>query len=357
MHDEENTSVSTRDKALPCLNCDTTLLGGATHCHKCGQAIKDARMTTTALIATFFTNLFNLDGKIWMTLRHMWKPAYLTKEYVSGRRKRYFTPARFFAVTLILHFLLVTYSLSNADIDLNDTDTVADITKGELIAAYDTIATELIPAADSVQLDTLRSALFGDARPVNEDTMFTNISLYTDVSTYGILTKDAYSMTANELFEKYEVTNWYEKLYIRQTIKINKNKETTLNYMIGNLSWVVILVVFFTAILMKILYIRGGYYYVEHAVLMMLLHSKVFFVVNIFLLLDLLVLDLHEEKMTKALVIIYSLSIVFLFITMKVYYQQGWFKTILKMWLIGLFYVIALFFFMIIVSIIGAALF
>ncbi len=357
MHSEENTSIKSGKKSKPCLNCDTLLVDNATHCHQCGQSIKEARMTVRALLSELFTNLFNLDGKIWKTLRKMWMPAFLTKEYVSGRRTSYFNPARFFAINLILHFLLLTYTMSRSDLGLDSMKDAADITKSELVTQYDTIATTLIPTADSLQLDTLRSALFGDARHVDQDTMFASIQIFTNLGEYGILKKDAYSLSSQELYDKYKVTGWWDKLFIRQTIKINKNRESTLTYIIGNLSWVVILVLFFIAALMKLLYARGGYYYVEHAVLMMLLHAKAFLVLNLLMIASLFYPSPDEDFLSGFTVIVYGTTAIYLLITMKIYYQQGWFKTILKYIIVGIGYLISLFFFMLLVTIIGAALF
>lgn len=357
MHNEENTRVEERRSGKPCLNCGTTLLADAKHCQECGQAIKDARMTVRALLSNFLSNLFNLDGKIWKTLRHMWKPAYLTREYVSGKRTSYFNPARFFAITLILHFILLTYSMSHTDLGLDTLNDMEDITKSELVTQYDSIATVLLPRADSIEIDTLRRTLFGNARHVDKDTMNFNVVAFTDLKKYGILKKDAYTMSPKQLYEKYKIEGWWEKLLIRQTIRINKNRESTLTYIIGNLSWVVILVVFFIALILKLIYIRNGYYYVEHAVLMMLVHAKTFFVINIIMIAVICFPDVEEDIKGGFSSMAYLVSAIYLFITMKLYYQQGWFKTLIKFAIVGITYLIALIFFMTIVSIIGAAIF
>jgi len=357
MHSEENISIKGAAKSRPCLNCDATLLADATHCHQCGQAIKEAKMTVRSLLSVFFANLFNLDSKIWKTLRHMWKPAFLTKEYVSGRRATYFNPARFFAITLILFFLLMTYSLSHSDLDMDSQDARAEITKSQLVTQYDTIVRQIVPTADSIQLDSLRRVLFRNAKHVDEDTMFTGTIMYTDLSKYAILKSDAYSLSSEELNEKYDITDRWDKLVIRQTIRINKNKESTLAFTIGNLSWVVILVVFFIAMLMKLIYIRGKYYYVEHAVLLMLFHAKVFFVLNAIILLPTFFIEVHEDTMATIMVITNGTALIYLYITLKLYYQQGWFKTFIKFGIIGIGYLMSMVFFMVIVSLIGAALF
>ncbi len=357
MHSQENTSIRGGQKSKSCLNCEATLLAHSTHCHNCGQSIKAARMTVFALFSELFTNLFNLDGKIWKTLRSMWIPAFLTKEYISGKRKTYFNPARFFAINLILHFLLLTYTMSYSDLNLDMLEDAAEITKSELVTKYDTIATSLIPSSNSSEIDTLRKALFGDALHVDQDTMFSSIILYNDMSEYGILKKDAYSLTPNELNEKYKISGWYNRLFVRQAIRINKNRESTLTYIIGNLTWVVILVLFFIAALMKLLYIRGGYFYVEHAVLMMLLHAKAFFVLNLSMLATVLIPNTNEDFMGGFTAIIYIITSIYFFVTMKIYYQQGLFKTFIKFIIVGICYLIALFFFMLIVSLIGVAIF
>lgn len=357
MYNEENTRIKEGGKYRLCLNCETPLADSASHCYRCGQSIKEARMTLYSLFSQLFTNIFNLDGKIWKTLRKMWWPAFLTKEYVSGRRTTYFNPARFFAITLILFFLLLTYTLSHSDLDLDSLQDASDITMSKLVTQYDSIATHVVPSADHTELDSLRKTLFGNARHVDQDTMFTNFNLFTDIGDYGILKQDAYSMSPEELNEKYEIKGWWNQLFVRQTIRINKNRESSLTYIIGNLSWGVILVLFFISALMKLLYVRGAFYYVEHAILMMLLHAKIFFVLNIVMIALIVFPDIKENSLASLINTIIGFALLYLFISMKIYYQQGWFKTFFKFFIVGISYIISLFFFMLLVSIIGAVLF
>lgn len=343
-----------------CLNCDQEIIQDASHCYGCGQAVKEVKMTVGALLKDFLHNLFNLDGKIFLTLKKMWKPAFLTKEWVAGRRVVYFNPVRFFILMLILHFLLLSYDATHGGTSFNsDLDDILleKMVESEILTQYDTLAYDILSDSDSTAIDSLRKSLFKDTKPSNMDTLLTNFKLGSRrFGDYGIIRKDAYEMEPDKLFDKYGVEHWLDQLIIKQTVRVTSNIKGLVPFMIGNMTWVVILTLFAVAGLMWLLYFRNAYYYVEHAVLLLFYHAKTFFVLNMILVITIFS-NLDEGKAAAVNFTGYMLSAIYLLVTIKMYYQQGWFKTITKYGIIGGFYVFLLMIFTAFVFAIGAAIF
>ncbi len=60
-----------------------------------------------------------LDGKLWKTFGALlFRPGYLTREYLAGRRRRYIRPARLFLIASLLLFAALRIAAELADIDM-----------------------------------------------------------------------------------------------------------------------------------------------------------------------------------------------------------------------------------------------
>ncbi|MDG1476915.1 MAG: DUF3667 domain-containing protein [Vicingaceae bacterium] len=62
-----------------------------------------------------FQTLFNLDSKVFRTLKYLiFKPGFLTKEYIEGRRVSYLPPIRIYiALSFIFFFLISVFDFEN----------------------------------------------------------------------------------------------------------------------------------------------------------------------------------------------------------------------------------------------------
>jgi len=88
-----------------CLNCNEPLHGR--FCHVCGQENVEPKESVWALITHFFHDITHFDGKFFDTLRYLlWRPGFLSREYVLGRRARYLNPVRMYVFTSAIFFLM-----------------------------------------------------------------------------------------------------------------------------------------------------------------------------------------------------------------------------------------------------------
>jgi hypothetical protein len=90
-----------------CLNCGEVLSGQ--YCSYCGQRAKVRVISLWELTRDVIGDLFELDSRIWRTLRPLvFRPGFLTAEYLRGRRVQYTPPFRMYLVISVIFFLVVS---------------------------------------------------------------------------------------------------------------------------------------------------------------------------------------------------------------------------------------------------------
>lgn len=97
-----------RYRGEECLNCGTPLDAEDKYCHQCGQLNSTKQLALKDFFGEFFSNLFSYDSRIWRTIKHLlFKPGYVSKEFIGGKRLSYANPFRFFLSVCIVFFLMI----------------------------------------------------------------------------------------------------------------------------------------------------------------------------------------------------------------------------------------------------------
>jgi hypothetical protein len=88
-----------------CLNCGHHVEDH--FCGHCGQENTEPRQTFGHLVTHFFEDITHYEGKFWVTLKYLFfKPAYLTKEFLAGKRNSYLPPVRLYIFVSFITFFL-----------------------------------------------------------------------------------------------------------------------------------------------------------------------------------------------------------------------------------------------------------
>lgn len=135
-------SRSALRKDKTCLNCNYVVENR--FCPHCGQENTDTRKTFHHLFVHFFEDLTHYENSFWKTIRNLFfKPAALTKEYLSGKRLSYLAPVRLYIfISFVTFFLIFVFPNGDGSADdyvnanQNKTITVTDATTGK---TYDSI--------------------------------------------------------------------------------------------------------------------------------------------------------------------------------------------------------------------------
>jgi hypothetical protein len=105
-----------------CLNCNAALEGR--FCHICGQENIEPRESFWHMLTHFVFDLFHFDGKFFSTLKYLlFKPGFLSKEHLKGRRASYLHPIRMYVFTSAFFFLIYFNFFENSQsiIKINQT--------------------------------------------------------------------------------------------------------------------------------------------------------------------------------------------------------------------------------------------
>jgi hypothetical protein len=89
-----------------CLNCDRHLLPEQKFCSQCGQSVQIKRFTLPHFIHEGFHAFTHADKGIFHLLKEsLLRPGIVAKEYIAGKRKKYFNPFTFFLILAAFYVL------------------------------------------------------------------------------------------------------------------------------------------------------------------------------------------------------------------------------------------------------------
>jgi len=93
-----------------CLNCGENLIGH--FCHNCGQKSNVSRLSIKSFFTDILDAVINLDSKYIRTFKALiTNPGGFTKNYLSGQRKSFAAPLKYFFIVLALN-ISVTFILN-----------------------------------------------------------------------------------------------------------------------------------------------------------------------------------------------------------------------------------------------------
>lgn len=333
-----------------CLNCKVPYPEGSDlekefFCGNCGQSTKDSKLSFGRLLKDAISNVLNLDSRLIHTFRDIFHPSKLTRTYIEGKRKYYVNPARLFIFMLIG---LITLSLScikleNSEMGVDQIYSKAE--RSKLFDEYNNLVDSIDISGHEEFVDTIKSNLFKKTRSLKKDTLGKNgptfFKLGRPIKSFGISSYDGIHLTRKELFEKYKVEGFWNKINVGQYIRIVTNPAGGIKHVIKNLTWAVFITVLLLSFIMKILYIRKPFYLVEHVVLILNSHSLLFLITAINVTTIQFVKDKGSIDEFYPLLAITSILSIFIlqYLTLKKYYKQGIFKTLLKQFILNSAYV------------------
>jgi hypothetical protein len=276
----------------PCLNCGKPLMGS--YCGNCGQEAKELRRPFFRLSREAISSLFELDGRSFRTLFYLLtKPAHLSKEYFSGRRMQYTPPLRLFLVISVSFFLLVSFYTSIRSME------------GILSANHEISGEEVSASTDN-----------------EEDPLAPTLAFVESINL--------------PFFDEQTNTNLRRAMSAQAETNINSMIEDPSEFFRGYLEYItvfILLMIPLLALIQKLIYIRSGHFYVEHLVLTLHNHAFIIFIVFVNSLIDLVNesrLPIINSAFGYLGAAIYIWMWVYLFLSLKNYFQQGYGITLLK---------------------------
>lgn len=320
---------------MKCPNCKAPIERIDGYCWNCGQKNKEGLITLKEFFQDVLTNVLNIDAKIFRTLGHLFIPGKLSRRYFAGQRQQYFSPFRLFFVSAILFFAIVSY-FGAQDMQEEGTE---DFLGNEIQrkGQWEVFRHEL----DTARQNVIKQFPNEPVVPLAMDSLLAEIPDYSSNLRYfsyfhlnekgEIKSKrvefsyeELVRYSPRELVKRGNVEGWIGKIQVQQSIKLNKDGKSFILFLIKNMLWMAIVMMAALALTLKLLYIRRKRYLIEHLVFAFHYHSFSFIIFSVAILLG-------EWIDSESFIGFSFLAVmIYLFIAMRRFYQQGIFKTFVK---------------------------
>jgi hypothetical protein len=332
-----------------CLNCNHPLNAEDKFCPNCAQKVTDGKISVREFVLELLDAIYSLDSRLWRTLRDIWIPGKLSLEYFKGKHRTYMHPLRFFILTAIVHFAIISYRTSDwVTVSLQEGPDFIKREQAErkFITRIDSIGEKIVanyPENQEVEeaIDTL---IAHSGSTIDTFLNGSEIIFGTITNSKGEEVKvpflEYYKYTAEELAEKYDVNSFYGKLILKQQLRAANHPDGIYRSILANFIWMILIMMPALALVLKLLYLRARRYYVEHLVFSFHFHAFSFLVVSPFYL-------FLPSSQIATLAIPFLAILIYLFLSMKQFYKQGFFTTFLKwFFLLNGYWILFFFFFM-----------
>ena len=280
--------------AHTCANCGATVTDK--YCGRCGQRLDHTIHSVWHFGLEATEDLTHADSRLWSTLLALlFKPGFLTQEFLSGRRARYLPPLRLYLVLSVLFFLLITL--------LHNEGKVVEIKTGKGKTAVELVESKDIGGKGGPPDETPQQRIARVCKPTTYDgplrqyvVPFVNKSCRAGMQDGGRSIGEAF---------------------------------------IHNLPRAMFIFLPALALVMKLMYWRPRHYYVEHLLLFLHNHSFVFLLLSLLMLITYVLPDSLGDWVTVAawLYVPY-----YLFTAMKRVYGQSGLMTFAKLGVLSFAY-------------------
>jgi len=299
-----------------CMNCGTELMGP--FCYYCGQPDKNFMRFFPVLLRELLEDFMDFDSRFMRTIKPLlFRPGRLTRDYLDGKRFRYVPPLRLYIFSSIAFFFLAAILAGDAITIQSEADGDTDVITGIHIGEPDTEEFQ----EDEEDDDSISF----NGEPWDLETNPLILPLMPDW-----------------------VNDWVNNEIAQSPQKgkeIEANPDLIKDKVFELLPATMFVLLPLVALLLKFWYTFAKKYYVEHLIFALHNHSFLFVVLLIMMLANTFAgwREPSEDGLITTAVNVINVAIwiwipVYLFISLKRVYQQGWGLTILKYSCIGISY-------------------
>jgi len=367
-------------RGTECPNCGHPLELSDRYCPSCSQANSTKHLTMKDFFDEFFADLVNFDTRLVRTLYTLlWKPGRISKDFIAGKRMSYVNPFRLLLSLAIIYFLMLSFTGDfdrydrygrspsgnidlipdgwNVDMDMDDQE------EKELLNLMDSISSQELDSADQVKLENLQiKGLEGlkaldslnltgkdslslkqtikNAKERRDSLKLANPRAYFD-SINGswlnrtlkkadffitIIDKDS-TYSYEEAVEKHGLPANMENQFafgVADSIDhLNRQPGSFLKEFISTVPFAIFLFLPLFTVFLWLVYIRKKYNYTDNLVFSFYSQALFFILLIVSFLID----QIFGTSSIGWFILIFA---VYLFLGMRRFYGQGWFKTTVK---------------------------
>ena len=330
-----------------CKNCEKPFDKTYEFCPHCGQKDKD-ELTIGVLFYNTISNYFSFDARFFKSFFPLlFKPGYLAEKFIEGKRLLYLHPAQMYLFIAIVFFFLNSFRVNkwSSDLDANlaktlNTEKIVDSITGDSIkSSLNTIKFDEKIKLDSIDKVELRKALEDNTflTGMNEK-QIDSILAIEDFNTLdlsiGSFEKKLDSLIELDVpdeiiykeFGLEDNANTATKRFYRQGLKFYKQRKAggLVHTFFDTIPIAMFFILPIFALILKLFYRKSGRY-AHHLVFSFYYFTFLFTVFSLILGIN-FVVDIPDW--IDWLIVLSTF--IYLFLAMKRFYQQGWFKSFLK---------------------------
>lgn len=157
-------SIDQNSKPDKCQNCQFQLAESDNYCPNCGQKNLINHLTFEYFFKEFASNVFSLDSKLVTTIKNLVaRPAFLSHEFIQGRRVSYINPIQLFIFMSFIYFLVNSLMFLKEESANDDLVVFNDGEKRLLSDSIDIQQQDTLFIVDDGQVqDTLKNSYIGN---------------------------------------------------------------------------------------------------------------------------------------------------------------------------------------------------
>ena len=306
-------------KDKTCLNCGAEV--AERYCTRCGQENVEPKESAWHLIVHFFNDITHFDGKFFNSMKYLlFRPGFLTAEYIIGRRARYLNPIRMYLFISAAFFLLYgnwLISGRQAGVEVQES---LDSTQQKPTSALKSASKKI----KSIEFESDKRLIILK----NGDTV-TQATLY-DYEPATIAAYDSFQAVLPEQERASDLSRYFARkmLKVREDRAVNRGEANRLvrAKFFHAMPKIMFICMPVLALLLKLLYRRRREYnYTSHAIFVIHYISFLFIAIPI--------IGLLKPLGTVGYYLGWAVQVftyIHLYKAMQNFYKQHWFKTLLK---------------------------
>lgn len=344
---------SVQSHAGMCRNCGAILHGA--YCQDCGQSAHDPLASVAHAVEDVFESFWHVDGRIFRSLRDLLVPGRIARAYLDGHRVRYIPPLRLYVVLSVITFFIAhvvaagiidgprvvvrNSTLAGNPFAAATTVQQVEAKRTQLLAELqaeraDAADTPLVAAALAVGVDTLnRQADQRIAELGGKPVVASGPATGSDAGIFGDEPIGADGSWQRRLQRQW-TRNAQDNLHL-----FAKDGRKFAERVIAHVPTLLLVLVPLFALVLRMAYLLRPMGYLAHLVVALYSHSFLLLAALAWMLVRLLERVVGGTVLSTAAGAAFWIGVpIFLLLSQKRIYGDGWLLTLLRWTLIGLAY-------------------
>ncbi|NHF60828.1 DUF3667 domain-containing protein [Flavobacteriaceae bacterium TP-CH-4] len=339
-------------RGTECLNCGHPLDMSDKYCPNCSQANSTKKLTLKDFFDEFFSSLISYDSKLLKTLSALiLRPGTITRDYIDGKRASYTNPFRFLLSLAIVYFLMLSFRTSD---DFTKLDKYGADSNGSFFKEGRSLSFGLDEQEAAAEINkTLDSLNVIETLEREDSLVLSNPRKYLDsVNSLSLINRFSgkrkfFNIVMSRegldefipIIDKYGMDDSYgNRAAFNAANSFVRFKQRPGSFLSSLFSKLPFLIFFFLpvfALFIWLVYIRKKYNYTDHLIFSFHIQSLLF----ILLIIGFLVDSVFNIFVSWIFILIFA---VYLYKSLRKFYGQGRFKTIVKyIFLNTIFFILA----------------